>query len=421
MRGQCLLEGLGLGIDAEQHRHLAQGYAEVAQPLRLLGDGLRLVDLVAGLAPGQLRAGLALRPEPDAARAGVLEQAVRGVDHLRGRAVVADQLDAGGGGELREEVGQVARLGAGEGVDRLGRVAHDADLVTSTEPEVQQRGLDRADVLELIDHEPLVLATHLGGDPVVLAQQRRGAQQHVLHVHPALVALELLVAGEDMGDGGRVDAADLAPATWREQLVVVGPDVADLGPLDLAGQVTQDRLADLDAVAPGGPRDDRDLRLGQLGRLPAVHPGPEVADLAQGRGVEGAGLHAPGTHRAQAGAHLAGRARGEGHGEHLGGVVDPGGHAVGDPMRDRAGLAGAGTGEDADGATQRQGDLALLRIERAEQVVGGHGNELRPFRVGLMTSVDAREDTSERPSPELHDVHHPVVWLLPPAARPAGP
>src|SRR6476660_9553171 len=55
------------------------------------------------------------------------------------------------------------------------------------------------------------------------------------------------------------------------------------------------------------------------------------------------------------------------------------------------------------------------------------GNVLRPGGVVSSTSVDAREDNRDRP-PEhrfrhwhLHDVHHPLVWLLPPAAGPAGP
>src|SRR5436189_3924202 len=55
------------------------------------------------------------------------------------------------------------------------------------------------------------------------------------------------------------------------------------------------------------------------------------------------------------------------------------------------------------------------------------GNVLRPGGVVSVTSVDAREDNRERPSRDrigqrhLHDVHHPLVWLLPPPAGAAGP
>ncbi len=236
---QRLLEGLGLGVDPEQHRHLAQRHPGVAKPGDLLGDGLGLVDLVGRLPPGQDRAGLALGPQLHARGGRALEQGVGRLDHLGRGAVVAHQLDVGGGGEPADEVGEVGSLGAGEGVDRLGGVAHHADLVAAAEPQVEQRGLDRADVLVLVDHEPLVLAAYLGGDALVLAEQGGPDQQDVLHVHPALVALELLVAAEDVGDGARVEAADLTSAPRRQALVVVGAHVADLGPLDLAGQVAQ--------------------------------------------------------------------------------------------------------------------------------------------------------------------------------------
>src|SRR3978361_1005183 len=59
------------------------------------------------------------------------------------------------------------------------------------------------------------------------------------------------------------------------------------------------------------------------------------------------------------------------------------------------------------------------------------GNVLRPGGVVFVTSVDAREDNRDRPSPSgitaradhqlLHDVHRPLVWLLPPPPGPAGP
>ena len=60
--------------------------------------------------------------------------------------------------------------------------------------------LERRDVLELVDDEPLVLAAHLGGHGLVVGQQAGAEEQHVLHVHPALVALDLLVGGEGAGD-----------------------------------------------------------------------------------------------------------------------------------------------------------------------------------------------------------------------------
>ena len=51
-------------------------------------------------------------------------------------------------------------------------------------------------------------------------------------------------------------------------------------------------------------------------------------------------------------------------------VVDAGGHAVGDAVGDRPGLAGAGAGQHPDRSAQRQRDLALLRVEPVEEPVG---------------------------------------------------
>ena len=98
---------------------------------------------------------------------------------------------------------------------------------------------------------------------------------------------------------------------------------------------------------------------------------PKVAELAQCRGVEGAGLDAAGAEAAQAGAHLAGRAGGEGDREHLGRRVDTGRDAVRDAVRDRAGLARAGTGEHAHRTAQCLRDEALLRVEGSQQVGQG--------------------------------------------------
>ena len=84
---------------------------------------------------------------------------------------------------------------------------------------------------------------------------------------------------------------------------------------------------------------------------------------------------APAPMRAQPGAHLAGGPGRERDGQDLGRVVDAGGHAVGDPVGDRAGLAGAGTGEHPHRAAQRRRDLTLLGVERVEQVVGDSHRE----------------------------------------------
>ena len=49
--------------------------------------------------------------------------------------------------------------------------------------------------------------------------------------------------------------------------------------------------------------------------------------------------------------------------------------AVRDPVGDRPGLAGAGARQHPDRAAERLGDLALLGVEGAEEVGGGHVGE----------------------------------------------
>ena len=291
---------------------------------------------------------------------------VGGGDHLGGGAVVADQVDRGGAGVLGRELAQVARVGAGEGVDGLGGVADHADLVAAAEPQVEQGRLEGRDVLELVDDEPFVLAADLGGDPLVVGEQAGGEEQDVFHVHAGLGALDLLVAAEEPADRLGVEAGDGAAGAQGDAGVVVGADVADLGPLDLGGDVAQLGLVGPDALPGGGGGEHAELGLGQRGQLGAVDVGPEVAQLAQGRGVEGAGLHALGAEPAQPPAHLARRSRGEGDREHLGRLVDAGRHAVGDAVGDRPRLAGAGAGEHPDRAAQRLGHLALLGVEPLE-------------------------------------------------------
>ena len=338
------------------------------------------------------------------------------------------------------ELAEVGRVGARERVDRLGRVADDAELVAAAEPQVEERRLERRDVLELVDDEPLVLAADLGGDALVVGQHPGSQQQDVLHVHAGLGALDLLVAAEQPADGLGVDAVDGAAGAQRDLGVVVGADVADLGPLDLGRHVAQGRLVGPDALAGGGGGEHAELGLGQRGQLGAVDVRPEVAQLAQGRGVEGARLDALDPEAAQPAAHLAGRPGGEGDRQHLGGLVDARRDPVGDAVGDRPGLAGAGAGEHADRTAERFGDPALLGIEALEDGSGRveHGNNSWGTMVDTLTSPAAgltsllaqsrrrrrhpsMSTTSDTTTRDVHHVLDPVVRLLPPAEEPAGP
>ncbi len=306
--------------------------------------------------------------------AGLGEQSVGEVDDLRGGAVVADELDDGGPGVAAAEVQQVVGGRAGEGVDGLAGVADDAQAgaALGAGPLVEEALLERGDVLVLVDGEVPVLGADLVGDVRAVLQDGGGEQQDVLEVDVSAAGLGLLVDAVDLGGLGRV-AGGFAAGLGDGGGVVLGGGLGDLGPFDLGGEVAQFGALDAQSAAAGGLGDELDLAFEELRDGAADGAGPEVLELAQGGGVEGAGLDAVGAELAQAAAHLAGGAGGEGDGEDLLGVVDAAAHAVGDAVGDGPGLAGAGAGEDADGAVQGGGDGALFGVEPGEHGVGARG------------------------------------------------
>ena len=154
-------------------------------------------------------------------------------------------------------------------------------------------------------------------------------------------------------------------------VVVVGH--RDLDPFDLARQVAHGRAVGGEPQPTCRLGDQPRLVVDERRQLAADVAWPEVAQLAQGRGVERAGLHTDRAEVAQPAAHLSGGAGGKGHGQDPLGDVDPAVYAVGDARRDRPRLAGAGAGEHADRAVQRGGDLALLGVQALEERIGVDG------------------------------------------------
>jgi len=94
----------------------------------------------------------------------------------------------------------------------------------------------------------------------------------------------------------------------------------------------------------------------------------EVAQLAQRRGVERAGTHAPDAERRQPRAQLARSLVGERHRHDLRRLEGAGCNLLRDAPRDRRRLPGAGPGEDADRAAHRLGGAPLLGVQAVERV-----------------------------------------------------
>ena len=124
------LEDAGLRVRPVEDRHLAGGRQPlVAQPVDLLGDERRLVVLVVGHVADDRRAVAGLGPEVLrlAARVPRHHRVRRGEDVL-GRAVVLLEQDHRRVRVILLELGDVPDRGAAERVDRLVRVADDAQL-----------------------------------------------------------------------------------------------------------------------------------------------------------------------------------------------------------------------------------------------------------------------------------------------------
>ena len=328
-----------------------------------------------------------MRAKGDAVTLGRGKHGVGGSDDFRSGAVVADQLDRGRAKVVGREVPKVRRVRAREGVDRLSRVTDHTQLLAPAEPEVEQGGLDRRHVLVFVDHEPLVLASYLGGYPLIIGQHPRGQQEDVLHVHPPLTTFDVLVGAEHAPHRLGINAVDRATTGRGEGRVALGVDVGHLGPLDLRGEVAQGRLIGAEPLATSRRGEQPDLGLDQLGRIRAVGPWPEVPQLSQGRRVEGPRLDPRGAELAQPTTHLTGRPSRERDGQDLGWHVDPARHAVRDAMGDGPRLAGPRPGQDPHRTAQRLGHLALLGVKRGEQLIRGRHPGTCPSRSALTACI----------------------------------
>ena len=74
--------------------------------------------------------------------------------------------------------------------------------------------------------------------------------------------------------------------------VLLEPQPRHLAPLDLRGRVAQRRRIQAQLERTRGVANERPLAVEDARRVAARHDGPEVVQLTQGRGVEGACLHA---------------------------------------------------------------------------------------------------------------------------------
>ena len=332
------------------------------------GDEQGELGLPVGAAPDRRRRPGRLRGhEPLPAPLG-REQAVGEREHLRAAPIVAVQGHLAGRRETIGEAGQEGRRRAGEGVDRLVLVADHAQVVAVTEPELEEALLERVRVLVLVDAEPAVAGSHRLGRHRVDLQQLDRPGQHVVEVEAAgPVLLPLVVrpeAHEELDRDGRCSGAGLARVGRRHEAPA-------LRPFDLVGQVLRRREAVAAREPPGEATDDRDLGVEHGGRrLAVVVERPEVAQLGQGRRVEGPGGDGRQAERTQTRDHLAGRLVGERDDEDPPRVHGARRDRVGDPVADHARLAGPGARVHDKRPTRDPDGLDLGRIQAGEERLG---------------------------------------------------
>ena len=280
---------------------------------------------------------------------------------------------------------EIGARGPGERVDRLVLVADDAQVGAVAEPQLEQPLLERVRVLILVDAEPALARTDSGGGLRVAFEEIDGADQQVVEVDPIRACLRAFVAGEDLDEqvdrDGRLTAG-LGGAAGDGALVGRRREPPALGPLDLVGQVLGRGEPVVAGQAASDRHDERQLGVEQVGqRLVVVMRRPEVAQLAQRMGMEGAGRDPGQPEAAQPLDHLARRLVREGDHEDLVGRDDVGRDGVGRAMTDDPGLARARAGEDADRTARREDGFALGIVEVGEEALrfwDGHVPSMTP-------------------------------------------
>ena len=342
------------------------GHAAGYQLGDLVGDALGLRTVVLVGAVGNPRAAIALARQTNSSLSvlGTFEDVVGQGDDLRGRPVVSRELGDARARMLAPKSGQVLRRGSREGVDGLCDVADDADVVASPEPQVQKPSLQEVDILKLVDDEGSILFAHDGGHVGSFLEHAAQVDEDVLEVDDAPLGLCILVDIQQPRHVGGVESGgDFPPEAPHARGVVRRVDHRDFRPLDLGRDVTHVRPVDGDAEPCGRGGHEGCLVWNHVRERPPDDGRPEVPQLAQGGGVERPRLRLGNTQLGETMPHLEGGTLSESDGQDVRRVDRPNRGAVGDPVRDRAGLSRSGSGEDSEGSGDLGRDGTLVGIQ----------------------------------------------------------
>jgi hypothetical protein len=364
-----VFEDAGEGVDAVEDGHFVPGDAVGVLLFDTADDFGGFLVFVAALDEGDLGAFLVFGPEVFLFALGVLGDEGGGgaEDDLGGAVVLLEEDDLGVGVELLE-FEDVLDVGAAPAVDGLVGVAGGADVFVVHGEHVGEGELGVVGVLVLVDEDVLVAFLEEGADGLVVAEEDGGFEEKVVKIDSFVGGEDGFVAGVNAGDVFLEEAAGgLGEGGGGLEFVFgVGDGGEDGGGLEVVfGDVdVLDGLFDRFGLV-GGVEDGEGF--GEAGF------GGEFAEEAGAQAVEGgdgdAAAHAVGF--ADEGedtvAHFTGGLVGEGDGEDVGGG-DATGDEVGDAAGDGAGFAGAGAGEDEEGAVDVDGGFALRGGEAFEDL-----------------------------------------------------
>ncbi len=265
----------------------------------------------------------------------------RAEDRVR-RAVVLLEGDRARVGEVALELHDVADVGAAEGVDRLVRIAHGANVPVLFGQELEEPVLRVVRVLVLVDQDvPEGLLPVLARLREVL-EHLDGEVEHVVEVDRVRLDEALLVPLVHVGDGLVVEGRDaLLVLRGADEVVLGGRDlVVDAArdePLRVLVELFEDLLRQADLV---GLVVDREVRT-------VAEPLGLAPEDAPAGGVEGEDpVGCVPEHGLEPFAHLAGGLVGEGDGQDLVRLHAAGVDQVRDAMREHTRLAGARAGDD---------------------------------------------------------------------------
>ena len=190
--GESRLERCRLYVDAEEDRDILRSGAgrdrcgHLCRDRACLGDLARVARHRRQSLPCRLRhAGQRAKSERTGTPA---HQLVRHANDRRARSVVLLETHDRRLAESCREAEQEVRGCSGERVDRLASVADHTEILSVSKPQVEQRLLQRRDILVFINDEEAVLLAHLLGDPRFGLDHAGRGEKHVFEVElPALI------------------------------------------------------------------------------------------------------------------------------------------------------------------------------------------------------------------------------------------